>query len=79
MSEAIACNDFLQTSGQLPASFVIPPFCPPIPSAQVLHAFLLRIAFHIAQKPPEALAFLNVYQMARHPPPEVSFFMMPSF
>src|SRR6478672_13495419 len=79
MSVAIAGSDFLQTSGKLPASFFIPPFCPPIPSAHVLHAFLLRIAFHIAQKPPEARAFLNVYQMARQPPPEVSFFMMRSF
>ena len=46
-------------------------------SAHVLHAFLLRIAFHIAQKPPEDLAFLSVYQIARQPPPEVSRFMMP--
>jgi hypothetical protein len=40
---------------------------------------LLRIAFHIAQKPPEARAFLNVYQIARQRPPEVSFFMMRAF
>src|SRR6185295_1385399 len=79
MSEAIACNDFLQTSGKLPASFVIPPFWPPIPSAHVSPAFFLRIAFHIAQKPPEDLAFLSVYQIARQPPPEVSRFMMRAF
>ena len=30
---------FLQISGNLPTSLVMPPFCTPIPSAQVLHVF----------------------------------------
>ena len=39
---ACACTDFLQTSGKCPASFTMPPRCPPMPSAHVLHAFFDR-------------------------------------
>ena len=42
MSPAWACTDFLQTSGNRPASFTIPPRCPPMPTAQVLHALRVR-------------------------------------
>ncbi len=45
MSETIAWNDFLQTSGKWPASLTIPPNWPPMPTAQVLQVFLDRIAF----------------------------------
>ena len=46
MSAAMACSDFLQTSGKCPASLTMPPACPPMPSAQVLQAFFERMAFH---------------------------------
>jgi hypothetical protein len=51
MSAAMACSDFLQTSGKCPASLTIPPIWPPMPSAHVLQAFLLRIARHSANHP----------------------------
>jgi hypothetical protein len=44
MSAAIAWIDFLHTSGKRPSSFTMPPRCPPIPSAQVLHALRVRSA-----------------------------------
>src|SRR5438128_1760659 len=69
MSAAIACSDFLQTSGKLPASLTMPPFWPPMPSAQVLQAFLLRIACQSFHTPPIWRDFLRAYRMARHPPP----------
>src|SRR5262245_1039629 len=69
MSAAIACSDFLQTSGKWPVSLTMPPFCPPMPSAQVLQAFLLRIAFHSFHKPPTCWALLSVYRTAGQPPP----------
>ena len=42
MSPAWACTDFLHTSGKWPASFTMPPCCPPMPSAHVLHALRER-------------------------------------
>jgi hypothetical protein len=69
MSEAIAWSDFLQTSGKWPPSLTMPPSWPPIPSAQVLQAFRLRIARHIGSQPTRC-ATRNVYRMAGQPPPE---------
>ena len=60
MSATIAWNDFLHTSGKGPASFTIPPDCPPIPSAQVLQAFFERIACQSFHKPPASRDFFNV-------------------
>ena len=60
MSATIAWNDFLQTSGKWPASFTMPPAWPPMPSAQVLHAFFERMAFQNFQSPPASRDFLNV-------------------
>jgi len=51
MSDAMACSDFLQTSGQWPISLRIPPAWPPMPKAQVLQAFLARIAFQSRRQP----------------------------
>ena len=59
MSEAIAWKDFLQTSGKWPPSLTMPPSWPPMPTAQVLQAFLLRMARHIRSGPTRA-ATLNV-------------------
>jgi len=73
MSATIAWNDFLQTSGKWPASLTIPPAWPPMPRAQVLHAFLERMAFQNFHRPPASRAFLNVYKTARNPPPVVTF------
>src|SRR5436190_5694428 len=75
ISAAMACNDFLQTSGNLPSSLTMPPFCPPMPSAQVLQAFLLRIAFQSLTTPPTSRALLSVYLMACQPPAAEGFFM----
>src|SRR5579872_4063081 len=69
MSEAMACSDFLQTSGKWPPSLTIPPICPPIPRAQVLQAFLVRIARHSGSQPTR-LAIRSVYRMAFQPPPD---------
>ena len=74
MSAAIACKDFLQTSGKCPSSLRIPPFCPPIPSAHVLQAFFERIAFQSFQNPTR-LPMLNEYFSAWKPPPASGFFM----
>ena len=60
MSATIAWNDFLQTSGKWPASLTMPPDWPPMPTAQVLHAFFERIAFQRAHSPPASRAFLKV-------------------
>jgi hypothetical protein len=68
MSATVACKDFLQTSGQCPSSFRIPPAWPPIPRAQVLQAFLDRIAFHNCRQPTR-FAMRSVYRIAAHPPP----------
>jgi hypothetical protein len=51
MSDAIACSDFLQTSGKRPCSLTMPPRCPPMPSAQVLQALRLRMARHVCRQP----------------------------
>ncbi len=53
-------HGFLQTSGNIPFSLTIPPFCPPIPSAHVLHAFFDRSAWYIRRTPPVARACLKV-------------------
>ena len=45
MSAAIACRDLLADLGKWPSSLTMPPRCPPMPSAQVLQAFLERMAF----------------------------------
>src|SRR5688572_22268469 len=74
MSATIAWNDFLQTSGQCPNSFRMPPAWPPMPSAQVLQAFLLRMACH-SHRQPTRFAIRSVYLMAAHPPPLVIRFM----
>src|SRR5204863_3476062 len=78
ISAAIACNDFLQTSGKWPASLTMPPFWPPMPSAQVLQAFLARIAFHNRSQPTR-LAMRKVYLIAAQPPPLVMRFIGESF
>ncbi len=57
MSEAIAWNDFLQTSGKWPASLTMPPNWPPMPTAQVLQVFLERIAFHMRSQPTRLASF----------------------
>ncbi len=46
-----------------------------MPSAHVLQAFLLRIAFHSFHSPPASLALRKVYINAGNPPPEETFFM----
>jgi hypothetical protein len=74
MSAAMACSDFLQTSGKWPASFTIPPIWPPMPRAQVLQAFLLRIARH-SDIHPTRFAVSSVYAMAFHPPADVMGFI----
>src|SRR5262245_35670658 len=74
MSDAIACKDFLQTSGKWPPSLVMPPSWPPMPSAQVLHAFLLRSARHIGSHPTR-LATRAVYTRLCQPPPDRAGFM----
>ena len=68
MSAAIAWTDFLQNSGNFPASFTIPPRSPPMPSAQVLQVFGERIDFHIARKPPARNDFVSTYRIERKPP-----------
>src|SRR4051794_30205818 len=73
ISAAMACNDFLQTSGKWPASLTMPPAWPPIPSAHVLQAFLLRIARQSLSKPPTSRALRRVYQTAGQPPPVLTF------
>src|ERR1700704_3198571 len=73
MSETIACRLFLQTSGKWPSSLTMPPRWPPMPSAQVLQAFLERMARHSLRMPPASRAFFQVYQTAGQPPPALSF------
>src|SRR5258708_5787287 len=73
MSATMACNDFLQTSGKWPSSLTMPPFCPPMPRAQVLQAFFERMAFQSFQSPPASRALENVYMTAGQPPPEFTF------
>src|SRR5579872_7335044 len=75
MSETMACNDFLQTSGKCPPSLTMPPIWPPIPRAHVLQAFLLRIARHNGIQPTR-LAIRNVYRMAFQPPPDFMGFII---
>ena len=67
MSATMAWNDFLQTSGQCPASLRMPPFCPPMPSAQVLQALRLVMARHRLRQPTRR-AIRNEYQTAAEPP-----------
>lgn len=40
-----------------------------MPTAQVLHALRVRIAFHIFHKPPASRDFLKTYPIACQPPP----------
>src|SRR6476660_5520725 len=75
MSATIACRLFLQTSGKCPSSLTMPPRWPPMPSAHVLQAFLLRMARHSLRTPPASRAFFQVYQTAGQPPPALSFLM----
>ncbi len=51
MSPAWAWMLFLQTSGKWPASLRMPPFAPPMPRAQVLHAFRECMRRQRRQKP----------------------------
>src|SRR5437899_9331039 len=74
ISETIAWNDFLHTSGKWPASLTIPPRWPPMPSAQVLQAFFVRIAAN-SRRQPTRLAMRSVYRIAAQPPPLVIRFM----
>jgi uncharacterized membrane protein YeiH len=67
MSAACAWTDFLQTSGKWPASFTIPPCWPPIPSAHVLQALLLRRRLYSATVPTER-PFASTYFIAANPP-----------
>jgi hypothetical protein len=67
---------FFADLGKCPASLTMPPACPPIPSAQVLQAFFERMAFQSFQMPPASRALDQVYRIARHPPPDLSFFMI---
>ena len=46
-----------------------------MPNAQVLQAFLLRMAFQNFNSPPASFALRNVYITAGQPPPEETFFM----
>ena len=59
MSATIAWSDFLQTSGQWPTSLRMPPAWPPMPRAQVLQAFLARIACQ-SRRQPTRLAMRSV-------------------
>src|SRR5262249_16841386 len=77
MSATIAWNDFLQTSGKWPASFRIPPACPPMPSAHVLPAFLADMAFQSCHQP-TLLAIRSEYLMAAQPPPFFIGFIRPT-
>src|SRR5262245_23340034 len=52
----------------------MPPSWPPIPSAQVLQVFLLRMAFHSFHQPTR-LAMRRVYCTAFQPPPDFSAFI----
>src|SRR5258705_8708626 len=74
ISEAIAWSDFLQTSGKWPPPLAMPPNWPPIPRAQVLQAFLLRMARHNGSHPTR-LAMRKVYKTAFQPPPDFSAFI----
>src|SRR5262245_40060926 len=72
MSAACACTDFLQTSGKCPASFTMPPRCPPIPSAQVLQALRWRIRRYSRHTPPAFCPMRSVYAIAATPPPALT-------
>jgi hypothetical protein len=76
MSAAIAWIDFLHTSGNEPCSLTIPPCCPPIPKAHVLHALRERRAVYIFQRLPDSSPFRNVYRTACQPPPAFNRFMV---
>ena len=52
-------KDLLQTAGKWPFSSRIPPFCPPIPSAQLLQLFLEASAFSMGHKPPARFAIFS--------------------
>src|SRR4030095_3593040 len=75
MSATMAWSDFLQVSGKLPASLTIPPFWPPMPSAQVLQAFLLRMDFQKPHGPPIDGSVVGWERRACQPPPLVSRFI----
>src|SRR5262245_5141369 len=75
MSAIIAWRDFLQTSGKWPPSLTMPPACPPMPRAQVLQAFFVRIAFQSFHSPPTSRALRKVYQTAGQPPPRFTCFI----
>src|SRR5947209_6459689 len=70
MSATMACNDFLQTSGQWPASLRRPPAWPPMPRAQVLQAFRVVMARH-SRRHPTRRAMRRVYRIEAQPPPRV--------
>jgi hypothetical protein len=59
MSAACAWTDFLHTSGNEPASLRMPPRCPPIPSAQVLHAFFVARRRVSVTNPPASRALAS--------------------
>src|SRR5690606_29972665 len=52
-----------------PSSLIIPPRCPPMPSAHVLQALREARARYMRTTPPAWRAFLRVYQRAGNPPP----------
>ena len=68
MSEAWATMDLLHTAGNNPFSSRIPPFCPPIPKAQLLQAFLVYRARSMGQIPPARPDVLSEYRSAPQPP-----------
>jgi hypothetical protein len=59
MSAACAWTDFLQTSGNVPASFRMPPRWPPMPTAHVLQVLLVASRFVIAAIPPASRPFAS--------------------
>jgi hypothetical protein len=54
----------------------MPPRWPPMPSAQVLHAFFERMAFQSFQMPPASRPLRSVYIRAGKPPPVLTFRMV---
>ena len=52
-------KDLLQTAGKCPFSSRIPPFCPPIPSAQLLQLLREASALSIGHKPPARFAIFS--------------------
>src|SRR5262249_20388902 len=65
-----AWTDLLQTAGNSPASLVMPPFWPPMPSPQALQAFLDVSALAVRTRP-ALRAVSSAYSTFFAPPPTV--------